>query len=133
MILEQLTELKIVDVLDRGVPNKECIAISVKANLNTAPYGVLLGVTANNQSLAVPARDNFFWFGEGLINTGDWIFLYTGSGEPSVTRTVDGLSNIYTLYWGRPMTMFYNLSFVPTLFRMDSVQVAPVGAALPQG
>jgi len=132
MILEPLTELTIAKVFDRGVPNKECIAISVNAPLNTSQYGILLGAASYDGNTTVPIKDNFFWFGEGSLNAGDWIFIYTGSGTSSSGPSLDGLSKLYTLYWGRPMTILYDSNVVPVLFRMDSVQFIPSIKALPQ-
>lgn len=132
MILENLTELTIADVLDRGVPNKECIAIQVNSPLNTLQYGILLGTATPNTSTVFPIRDNYYWFGEAILNAGDWIFLYTGSGNSRVGQSIDGLSQLYSLYWGRPMTMFYDSNVIPVLFRMDAIQFIPASKALPQ-
>ncbi len=133
MILDSITELKIIDVLDRGIPNKECIAILVEESpLNMGQYGLTLGVSMLYEGMATPIRDSFFWFGEGIVKNGDWIFLYTGSGNPSTCHTIDGQSSVYTLYWNRPQTIFHNSNIVPTLFRMDAVQVLPVRTALSQ-
>lgn len=132
MLLEQIGELVIADVLDRGIPNKECIAIRVESPVNMAQYGLLLGISALHDGMAVPIRDNFFWFGEGFVKKGDWIFIYTGSGTPTNIPSSDKLSDIYTLYWNRQHTLFHNSNIVPTLFRMDGVQVLPTKKALPQ-
>lgn len=132
MILEQITELSIIDVLDRGVPNKECIAIHVETPLNMAQYGLMLGASIAYDGMATPIRDIFFWFGEGAVKKGDWIFVYTGSGTPTTSPTSDNLSSRYTLYWNRPYTLFHNSNLVPVLFRMDGVQVLPTKKALPQ-
>lgn len=132
MILENLTELTIAAVLDRGVPNKECIAIEVNSPLNTLQYGVLLGTANPNTSTVFPIRDNYYSFGQGTLNAGDWIFLYTGSGSTRIGQSNDGLSKLYSLYWERPMTMFYDSNVIPILFRMDAIQFVPPSKALPQ-
>lgn len=132
MILENLTELTIASVLDRGVPNKECIAIKANSPLNTMRYGVLLGNAIPNTSTIFPIKDNYYWFGEGVLNAGDWIFLYTGSGSSRVSQSNDGLSQLYSLYWGRQMTMLYDSNVIPALFRMDAIQYIPASKALPQ-
>jgi hypothetical protein len=76
MILQQLTELTVINVMERGVPNKESIAIRVGRHLNLASYGVFLGFSAHYNGMATPLKDQFFWFGEGAVQPNDWIFIY---------------------------------------------------------
>lgn len=132
MILDELPEIKIMAVLDRGVPNRECIALRVERSINMAQYGMLLGISLYTNGLATPIRDNFFWFGEGLMNVGDWVFIYTGSGENTFNPSSDNTHMNYTLYWNRPVTVLHNSNVVPMVFRMDAVQVHHTQSALPQ-
>ena len=135
MLLDQVTELRIIDVLHRGIPNKECVAIYVEESVNIARYGLMLGISTYSilvEDMATPVRDHFFWFGEGVVKQGDWIFVYTGSGTNTTSSIDDGANSQFTLYWGRPATLFYNSNVVPVLFRMDGVQVLKTQKALPQ-
>ncbi|MFN8693686.1 MAG: hypothetical protein ACK5XX_04700 [Holosporales bacterium] len=132
MILQPLTELTVINVLERGVPNRESIAIRVEQHLNLASYGVFLGFSSLYHGMATPLKDQFFWFGESMVKSNDWIFIYTGHGTPTNTLTSDGLASIYTVYWNRNTTLFHNSNVVPILFRMDAVQVVPTAQALPQ-
>lgn len=132
MLLQPISELNLVSVLDRNIPNKECIAVSVNAPTNMGEYGLMLGFSNIYDGMAIPLRDNFFWFGDGMVKKGDWIFIYTGSGTPTTTFTANGQSSIFTLYWNRAQTLFFNSNIVPMLFRMNAVQVLPTTKALPQ-
>lgn len=132
MILDALTEITIMGVLDRGIPNKECIALRIERHLNIAQYGLVLGTTIEGTAMAVPIRDSFFWFGEALLAHGDWIFIYTGSGQNTQTRSIDNTYTNYTLYWNRPYTALYNSNTVPMIFRVGAVQVHQTPPALPQ-
>jgi hypothetical protein len=123
MILDQLTELNILTVMNRGEPNKECIAINVSETINTAQFGILLGFTKQIDGIATPFQNYFFWFGENVLNKGDWVFIYTGSGKPSAKQSDDDSHNIYTLYWNQPNTLFHNPNIVPMLFKMSEIQV----------
>lgn len=122
MILPDLTELSLVAVLERGVPNQECIAISVKETVDLSQFGLLVGVM-NPNGLAVPAQDYFFWFGSAIVSAGDWIFVNTGDGEPRLRKSTDQQFHVYTLFWKRPRTIFANSNVVPLLISMGAVDV----------
>ena len=122
MIVSNITELTVVAVLERGVPNEECIAIKANERINLGQYGVMLGAYTQING-AIPFRDNLFWFGDGFIEKGDWLFIYTGIGESRQTKTKDEINKIYTVFWGKLKTVFANTSLVPLLFRVDAVDV----------
>jgi hypothetical protein len=131
MIVSNLTELTLMAVLDRGVPNNECIAIKANERLNLGQYGIMLGVYSHLNS-AIPVKDHLFWFGDGFIEKDDWIFIYTGTGTPRKTAATNGISNIYTVFWGKQTTIFADTNIVPLLFRVDAVDVISPPANLPQ-
>lgn len=122
MIVADLTELTVMAILERGVPNEECIAIQANERINLGQYGIMLGVYAQLNS-AIPLKDNLFWFGDGFIEKGDWLFIYTGIGEPRKSTPEDEDINLYTIFWGKSKTVFANTNIVPLLFRVDAVDV----------
>ncbi|MGD9161987.1 MAG: hypothetical protein PVG39_26485 [Desulfobacteraceae bacterium] len=122
MIVSDITELKVITVIERGIPNEECIAILANERINLGQYGIMLGVYTQLNA-AIPFRDHLFWFGDGFINKGDWLFIYTGMGEARTSKTIDGNNNIYTIFWGKPKTIFADSNIVPLLFRVDAVDV----------
>lgn len=122
MIVSDLTELSVSTVLERGIPNKESIAIQVNQTINLGQYGVMLGQFSGLNS-ALPFRDNLFWFGDGVVEAGDWIFIYTGLGSPTKYRSADDKYNVYSTFWGRNSTLFANSNVVPMIFRVDAVNV----------
>lgn len=132
MIVENLQDLKLYPVEDRGVPNRERVPIQVLRATDIGQFGLLVGIS-NSPKIAVPMQDNFFWFWDGLVNAGDWILLYTGSGTP---RTDDWATppgaKVYSIHWGRPTTMFANSSVVPILFSVKGVDVGLSPSDLPQ-
>ncbi|QXA15714.1 hypothetical protein I6L33_00365 [Aeromonas sp. FDAARGOS 1403] len=122
MQVSPISELEIRGVFDRGHPNLERIGIYVHTPLNIGQYGIMLGIKAN-VGFACPIRDNLFWFGDGMLNSGDWIFIYTGAGVPQSSIIPGGTSKLYSTYWGKPTTVFHTQEIVPMLFRADAVQV----------
>jgi hypothetical protein len=123
MIVANLSELLLYPIAERGVPNEERIPILVRETIDLGGYGIMVGYSEVH-GLATPFQDNLFWFGDGIVNAGDWIFVYTGGGLP---RTHDWAqppgSKIYAVHWGRSKTIFANSQNVPILFRTDSVAV----------
>jgi hypothetical protein len=130
MIISKVTELTIMAVLKRGVPNEECIVIQANGTINLGQYGIMLGIYAQYNS-AIPFKDHLFWFGNYVIEKGDWLFIYTGMGEPSKIPSNDG-TNTYTVFWGKPKTVFANSNIVPLLFRIDAVSVLSPPGDQPQ-
>ena len=124
LILQDVADLGIAGILDRAVPNKECIAIAVKRRVDVGQYGLMLGRhNSPSSDTSVPFFDNLFWFGDGIVDAGDWLFVYTGPGEPGSTRANNGVNTIYLMHWGKPQTIFANSMIVPILFRVDAVDI----------
>ncbi len=71
---------------------------------NMGKFGVLLGIGQQNRT-AFPIRDNFYWFGEGFVRKGDWIFLYTGPGEARTVEVPNTTEKIYSIHWSREKTV----------------------------
>lgn len=131
MIVADLQELQIYPVTDRGVPNRERIAIYVKETTNMGQYGIMVGHSYSGNA-AVPYQDNLFWFGDGIVNAGDWILLFTGKGTPKTEDWEATGGKVYSIHWGKGSTMFASTNIVPILFRVDAVNVASPPENLPQ-
>lgn len=122
MIVSDIIELDVNGVFDRGSPNMERIAIHVKVPLNIGQYGLMVGIKGDAGS-AFPIKDHMFWFGDGFLNAGDWIFIYTGAGELRVSDIPGTNAKLYSTHWGKPSTLFHAPELVPILFRVDAVFV----------
>ena len=122
MIVSDIFELTMLDVIDRNVPNKERIVLIANETIDLGQYGIMIGLKAQGNS-AIPIKDNMLWFGNGVINKDDFLFIYTGPGESRSTTLPNTLEKLYTIHWGRDKTIFYQPEFVPILFRVDAVRV----------
>ena len=125
------------DVIERGVPNKEAIALTANEAVNMGQFGLMVGRHYVNNSFvppngAYPYHDHLFWFGDGLVKRGDWLFVYTGSGTPGKNLAADGVSDSYRLFWGKSTTLFAESNVVPILFRVDAVYVSEPPSNQPQ-
>lgn len=130
MILDQIYELTIIGVFDRGVPDRERIILKVNDLIDIGQFGILLGIR-QQAGVATPLKDNFFWFGDGLVDSGDWIFVYSGAGTVLTDELPGSKNKIYSLHWGRDKTIFNNAEVAPMLFRMDGVLIPVEVPALP--
>ena len=131
MIVADLSELLLYPVAERGVSNEERIPILIRETTDMGRYGIMVGHSGIT-GFAAPFQDNLFWFGDGVLNAGDWILVYTGGGSPrSFDWTQPPGSKVYVVHWGRAKTIFANSQIVPILFRTDTVAVGkPPGDVL---
>lgn len=114
--------LKIVDVHDRGVPNYERIVLTITEDTPLTNYFLGVGF-ARGLNHVLPINDNTFWFGAGVVNRGDWIFLYTGSGEPNSSKVPNQENEMYRLHWGRKGVLFSQEDIIPYLFEAVNIKL----------
>ncbi len=94
MIVGNITELKVVGVIDRGIPKQERIVVVANETVSMGQFGLLLGIQGK-EGFAFPIRDNFFWFGDGFLSKGDWIFVYNGPVETRVAEVPGTTEKLY--------------------------------------
>lgn len=131
MIVGLITELSVVGVFSRGIANEERIVIRANEMIHVGQYGVMIGVRLG-QGFASPVQDNLLWFGDAILNKGDWVFIYTGPGNARVTNLPNSQEKLYSIHWGREKTFLSNTDLTPILFRVDAVLVAENLLSLPQ-
>lgn len=120
--LFSIEELTIFGVYDAGVPNMERVVILANAATDTTPFGLMIGMRGPGGTV-IPLRDNMLWFGVSTLNAGDWLFVYTGSGQPRSADIPGSQQKVYSVHWGKPVTAFNSPELVPVLFRLDGIQV----------
>jgi hypothetical protein len=122
MILQNISELTVVGVHERGIPNQERIVILVNQPVNLGQYGLMIAIKGSPGE-GFPIKDNLLWFGNGMVSEGDWLFVYTGPGQAKASDIPNAQSKLYSIHWGRTTTILQDKELVPILFRMDAVQV----------
>ena len=122
LIINEITELLVRGAFDRGIPNQERIVLQANATVDLGQFALLLGIR-QQPGFAVPLRDNFFWFGDGIVSRGDWIFVYTGPGEGRSHSVPGTTEKLYTAHWGRKTTVLSSVEVVPIIVRFDGVQI----------
>jgi hypothetical protein len=122
MILASIPELSLIGVYDRGIANQERIVFQANQSINMGQFGIMLGYRTTH-GFANPYIDHLFWFGDGDLLQGDWVFVYTGRGEPRISDVPEQNQKLYILHWGKENTIFAQPEVTPILFRADAVQV----------
>jgi len=124
-----INELQMFGVYDAGKANLERVVIRALQQVNLGDFGLMLGIGGHDGS-AIPIRDNMLWFGHGVVEINDWLFIYTGAGETKVSDVPNTNERIISLHWGRSLTIFNGPEFLPILFRIDGVQFPYVPPSL---
>jgi hypothetical protein len=110
--------LKIVQIWDRGVANKERLDLLVIAPANLNYYSINDTVRmANGNIVAVPKRS--YWFTAAQVNPGDHVILYTGPGTNRTVIRTDGRTNHF-FFWGLPSTIWHGTDSCAVLIEMAS-------------
>ncbi len=112
--------LQITNVQDRGIANKERVAIRVNHFTQLNQFWVSAGIKSSKEAI-YPINDNLFWLGRGYVTSGDWIFIYTGFGTPQTVKLPNSVNNIYTFYWGRSNVLFQSPEVFPFLLHTELV------------
>jgi len=106
--------LNILDVMDRGVPNKERIPIEVVGATNLSRYWIGIGIRTEPRRI-LPINDNLLWLGQGEVLPGDWVFVYTGQGSPQQNNVPNSVNKIFTIHWNRRSVLFQSEELQPFL------------------
>ena len=122
--LPTIPELTLLGAFERGVPNKERVVLRAEAPVDLGFYAVILGWRrAGNETQATPIADSMYWLNSTVIPANDWVFLFTGPGEPTVLRSNDQKSNLHIIYWNRPQTVFHDKHVIPVLWRLNGITI----------
>lgn len=132
MILPPVYEFGEVTVHNPGIAGQERIIFRPTERLNLAEWGMLLGWQDDDSiGLAMPIRDDFFWFGELEIHPPSWVVLFTGEGEFKTAQDPVKQTPVYCFYWGRKSPIFKFRELVPVLFKMGAVSIGRSTVPLP--
>lgn len=137
-MIKRIETLEIVDVQCHGIPNEERIAIYVHKSCNLADYCLIL-TFPTPEGGSVPVKDHLLWFGQGIVQSGDWIFVYTAAGittiEPNPAPQPKGAipQRIINMHWGKNHTLFQNRALSPMLIEIGGTGMMVPPAPAYQG
>lgn len=115
--------LQLVSVDSRGVPNEERIYLKANQRVNLREYFLVLGVRMPDGTV-YPGQLGM-WLGNGTVEAGGWIVVYTGGGSPLVTKMQGTGEPALVVYWGHATTLFNDAQLTPILVHSDKIEILP--------
>lgn len=112
-------KLKITSIADRGNPEKERIVMRAMSTLDVGLYALVEAGYADS-SVNTFTKD-VFWFPDKKIDEGDYVVLYTKSGNDSEKRLESGRRSHF-FYWGKPSAKWGTRTMAPVLMQVESWQ-----------
>lgn len=120
-VLPKVWALDLLDLYAPGVPNEERIYLKAIVDTRLGEYFIFPGWRITDD-LAIPFKNDLFWFGNLTVAAGTWVIIYTGPGETKFTTLTNGEPAL-VLHWGKPETIFALPQIVPVLIHVDAVRV----------
>ncbi len=115
--------LKIIQIMDRGVPGKECLHIAVQLPVDLHFYAVFDTARIGGGLISqFPAHT--YWFQQQAVQPGDNVILYTGPGPHSFNKRADGGTN-YFFYWGLDSTIWHEPSSCAVVLEVNKWETSP--------
>lgn len=120
-------KIDIVEILDRGVANKERLYLKVNSSANLNYFVVFdNSFTTPNFSQISNLPKRAYWFPSKDVKPGDNIVLYTKSGnDNSVLNPNENYTHFF--YWGLSQTIWNTENDCAVLFEVNSWQTSKLG------
>jgi hypothetical protein len=118
-------KIEIVQLLDRGVANKERLWLRAIAPTDLQYYIVFDTTYAGPNSVSNLQR-HAYWFQPRVLRPGDSVVLYTKAGQPSELRNPDGTTT-YFVFWGLERTIWNTQADCAVLFEVSTWQTSRFG------
>src|SRR4051794_9339141 len=109
--------LGIVGIVDRGVPGRERLHLSVLADTNLNYYAVF--DTEYSGGGVVPRPKRAYWFTDYPVRAGDHVILYTRPGTPSTKKRADGFTNHF-FFWDITRPLWDGIRSCAVLLEIDN-------------
>lgn len=122
MKLAPIAEISQIRVLDRGVPNKERIAIEFALDTELAALCLVCGT--KNAGGFIPSRNHFYLLPDEMVTAGTWVIVFTGIGERRWTVLQNSGRPALVLHWGRSQTLFAHGQSTAAVFLISGFQAA---------
>lgn len=122
-MLAPIVEINQVKILDRGVPNKERIAIEFAFDIQLATLCLIFGLKNPKNGAFTPYNNQLFLFQEEVVSAGTWVVVYTGIGERRRTVLQNSGRPALVFYWGLKHTLFAHQQASIGVFLLSGMNV----------
>jgi len=94
-------------IADRGIANKERLALRVTSD-TTLSYYVILDTAYITPNSIQTVPKNVFWFPPKPVKAGEWVLLYTRPATTTdlVEKILDDVTTAHIFYWGQPNVLW---------------------------
>ena len=131
-LFPSITEFARLEVLDRGVPNKERIAFRAETTVDTGRFALVLAARVPGTALVMTLPDSSLWLGSKTLSENDWVMMYTGAGTAKTLPPAGGYGSVHIGYWGKDTTVLHDPNVVPVIWRLSGILIPEMPVALPQ-
>jgi hypothetical protein len=114
--------LRIKQMLDRGVSGKERLWMVAEADLDLAFYVVF--DTRFEEGGISSGPKHVHWWATHSVKKGDWVILYTGTGASQIQARTDGKTNHF-FHWGFPNALWNDKDGCAVLLELTSWETWP--------
>ena len=111
-------KLEIIQILDKGVENKERLYLRVLADTDLSYY-IVFDTTYTSENTISNIQRHAYWFKPRKVKAGDYVILYTRAGNTSTRQNKDGSTNHF-LFWGIDRTIWNKDDDCAVLFEVNS-------------
>jgi hypothetical protein len=115
--------LKIIQIVDRGVPGRECVHLAAQVSVNLNFY-VVFDTARIGDGLISQFPRNAYWFQHQAVEPGDNVILYTGPGTNSFAKR-EGGGTTYSFHWGLNTTIWSEPSSCAVLLEVSRWETSP--------
>jgi hypothetical protein len=131
MNIQTIWEFSSLEVLDRGIPNRERVVMRTLVGLELPSFILATAIYGVN-GLVLPFQNRVFFFDDRSVEAGNWIVVYTGAGITTESRLPTTHEKAYVFHWGHTGVIFSNPSTMPVLFRLSALMTPITSPALNQ-
>jgi hypothetical protein len=115
-------KIEIIQIVDRGIANKERLWLRVLGDCDLSHYIVLLTSYVSVNAISNLLR-NAYWFNPKAVRSGDYVILYTGKGVTTTSKNNDGSTNHF-VYWGLDKTIWNAINDCAVVTELNTWQTS---------
>lgn len=117
--------LKIINIADAGIANKERVHIKVVLPDNIGRYAIFDTIQTEPGKVSSAVK-NVYWFPDKEVRAGDDVILYSRTGTNSQITNENGTSTAF-YYWGKNKTLWNSANDSVVLVKIESWDYKSVG------
>ena len=115
-------KLELRSIQDRGIADKERIVMKANTKVDVGQFAVI--EAGFSDGVANSSTRDCYWFPDKVVEEGDWVVLYTKSGDDREKVQKSG-ATAHFFYWGKNSPKWRVKNWVPVVLQVDSWSLIP--------